>query len=287
MQFADLGFAAECTATEGWNSETRTEFESYFTHDPQGCFIAEADGKRVGIGVATPYEGTGSDTCGFIGEIIVTAEMRGQGIGRQLLEHGIAHLRSRGAQSIYLDGVIKALPLYERAGFYKICRSLRFSGLLTGKPGSRVRGLRENHLPAVLELDRAAFGADRGFFIKRRLSLYPELCKVLVEDGKITGFILARRGQGIVSVGPWVIQQGVERAGEMLEALATEVNIRRGAGEQRLSIGVLETNHEAIDTLAALGFTQRSDPPWRMVLGIAGGLGESGQCLATGSAAKG
>ncbi len=278
MHFADLGFAAERTAAEGWVSESRAEFESFFTHDPNGCFIAEQAGKHIGIAVATHYRGS---EAGFIGEIIVVPEARGQGVGRQLLDNCIAHLHHSGAKSLYLDGVVAAVSLYERAGFRRICRSLRFVGSPQGRLHPRVRAMRSEHLEAVCALDRAAFGADRSFFLKRRLSLYPELCKVLEENRQVIGFILGRRGQNLISAGPWVVRDGIEAPDDLLVALAAEtVGIPVG-------IGVLETNEAAVSLLRAAGFTERLNPPWRMALGPSSDLGASVQCLAVGSAAKG
>src|SRR5512136_2214277 len=125
MLLSDLDFAASCTAAEGWRSETRPVFEGYLTYDPAGCLVAEMSGERVGICVATGY-----GPCGFIGELIVSQEWRGRGIGRQLLESAVENLRSRGAASIFLDGVPAAVPLYERAGFRRVCRSMRLTGTL-------------------------------------------------------------------------------------------------------------------------------------------------------------
>jgi ribosomal protein S18 acetylase RimI-like enzyme len=288
MQFPELGFAAECTAAEGWASETRAEFEGFFANAPDGCFIAEADGQRAGIAIATPH-----GEYGYIGEVIVIARLREKGIGRQLLDRCVEYLHSRGAKNIYLDGVVRAVPLYERAGFRKLCRSLRFTGSPTGKPQPRVRTMRAQHLEAVVELDRSAFKADRSFFLKRRLSLYPDLCKVLLEDGQVNGFIMGRRGHGVITVGPWSVRKSVKRPGDLLESLANEAGGQRRVEEQRIALGVLETNTEAVAVLRSLGFTERLDPPWRMVLSSSEHpvpsehLGASIQCFAIGSPATG
>jgi GNAT superfamily N-acetyltransferase len=300
MQHSDLDFAAACTATEGWISETRQVFEGFYAHDPNGCFIAEIDGRPIGICIATRY-----GESGFIGELIVLPEMRERGVGSQLLAHAVETLHHRGVQNIFLDGVRAAVPLYERAGFRKVCRSLRFmrpepvatrpphphvwamqcsfvgAGLRTRPPYPHVRAMQARDLNAVREMDRQAFAADRSFFLERRFSLHPELCQVLEFDGEIGGYIMGRRGNGIVSAGPWVIQPGVARPGDLLESLAVQ------AGDAGLSVGVLETNAEAVHTIRALGFQERPNPPWRMALGPSAHLGASAMCYAIGSPAKG
>lgn len=276
MERSDLSFAAECTEAEGWVSENLAILEGFYLHNPVGCLIAELEGKKVGIGVATSY-----GHCGFIGELIVKPEARGKGIGAALLNRAAAYLQQRGVRTVYLDDVVKAVVLYERNGFRKICRSLRFSGQIEGKAHPQVRPLREDDLPAVYKLDQKSFGADRGFFLTRRWSLFPELSKVLVEEGHLTGYILGRRGEGWLAAGPWVVEDGVQRPEYLLEALAVE------SGHQPFSIGVLESNRRAVDLILSYGFIERFDSPWRMALGPDENLGASPQCLAVGSAAKG
>ena len=63
MDYADIDFACYCTSNEGWISETKEVFESLISFNPKGCFVAEKDSKKIGIGVATQYK-----TNGFIGE---------------------------------------------------------------------------------------------------------------------------------------------------------------------------------------------------------------------------
>jgi GNAT superfamily N-acetyltransferase len=276
MQPADLDFAAACTAAEGWSSETRRQFEVSFAYDPQGCLIAEAEGEPIGIGVATSY-----GAAGFVGELIVLPAWRGRGVGRRLLDRAVGYLQARGAQSIYLDGVPAAVSLYERAGFRKVCRSLRFIGTVPGREHPGVCPMRPEHLPEVGRLDRQAFGAGRGFFLARRLAFYPERCYVLEQAGEMAGFIMGRQGGEYVPVGPWLVRPGVAHPERLLESLAA------GIGGRELAFGVLETNRPAVQMARALGLDEVQASPWRMALGPATDLGASPELYAIGSAAKG
>lgn len=127
MDQSDIDFAFECTRTEGWLSETVNVFNSFFTHDPDGCFAAEINSERVGICVATKYVKNG-----FVGELIVVKDYRGRGIGSKLFGKAIDYLKSNGIENIYLDGDLGAVPIYEKFGFRKMCKSLRFVGPLKG-----------------------------------------------------------------------------------------------------------------------------------------------------------
>jgi len=272
----ELAFAAECTAAEGWVSEDRTTLEGFFIKDPKGCLLAVDKGQPVGICVATFYGNTG-----FIGELIVRLEARGKGVGAELLKHGMRILKDRGAETIYLDGVVRAVELYERNGFHKVCRSWRFSGHLAGKPSLHVRRMVIRDLDQVSAIDKLSFGADRSFFLRRRLELFPELSHVMIDSERIIGYIFGRDGQNWVSAGPWVVKEDAKNPVDLLSALALD------AGDRPISIGILETNHQACDMVRRLGFKERSDSPWRMASDRSNNLGASPSCYAVGSAAKG
>jgi ribosomal protein S18 acetylase RimI-like enzyme len=287
---AELSFAAACTAGEGWVSEDLAFLTGFYQYDSQGFLIARRGNEPLGICVATFY-----GQCGFVGELIVAPDARKQGLGTALLEHAIAYLQGRGAGSIYLDGVLEAVPMYERNGFRKLHRSLRFEV----KPGEKsllhapearvhstdihgsIRRLELSDLPAVCDLDCQAFGADRGFFIRRSLERYPRLCLVHVIEDRVLGFILGRQGPGWCFAGPWVVHPDNPDPGSLLESLAGI------SGSNTLSLGILETNQAAVTYITSKGFSPALDSPWRMVLGLDGKLGVSTQCYAIGSPAKG
>jgi ribosomal protein S18 acetylase RimI-like enzyme len=276
MRKEELTFAAECTMAEGWVSENLTTLEGFYLHDPQGCWLAEGEGHPIGICIATSY-----GTSGFIGELIVHPSARGRGVGAALLNHAVGELKSRGAESVYLDGVIQAVELYERNGFRKIWRSWRYNGTLRGKIPSNVRRMTVDDLAQVIELDKRSFGAVRGFFLKRRFELFPELSYVLLHRNQVAGFMLGRGGEDWISAGPWVVEEFVEHPENVLVAIA------HTAAERPIIIGILESHPHACDLVQSLGFTARADSPWRMVLGNSTQLGASSRCYAIGSPAKG
>jgi len=276
MRSSDLPFAAACTAVEGWPSEDEAALETFFLREPAGCLIAEGGGRPLGMCMATDYGASG-----FIGELIVRPEVRGRGLGSALLNRAVRHLRSRGVRTIYLDGVPPAVPLYERNGFRELYRSLRFTGRLPVAFAAGTRYMEIEDLPAVFALDRRVFGENRSFFLARRLALNPELARVLVEDGRLTGFIFGRRGEDWLTAGPWVVEAGARRPQALLAGLALD------AGDQPVSLGVLECNRAAVELVQSLGLAESPDSPWRMALGTGAALGAGAGCLAIGSPAKG
>ena len=276
MTTNDLEFAASLSEIEGWDSSTLEASSAMLEFDPQGCLIAEEDGEKVGMCFGTAYQ-----TTGFIGELIVIESARGRGIGARLLESAIQDLRGRGIQDIYLDGVPKALPLYERIGFRPVCRSLRMRGQLSGKAHSDVRRMHTRDLETVFALDQDVFGEDRRYFIEQRLRQYPYFCLVQEYESKIVGFILGRMGRQDIHIGPWISTPSNHYPQNLLESFALQ------AGEKTLRIGVLENNPQAVKLLESLGFSGHADPPVRMVLGESDHPGRPEGSFAVGSPAKG
>lgn len=276
MNESDLDLAAAWTKSEGWAGETRTVFESFHRYHPSGCFIAERDGRRIGICVAVPYRSSG-----FVGELVVLRNVRGGFVGPRIFEHSIDHLREKGIPDIYLDGVEKAVPYYESVGFRKICRSMRFVGKIAGIAYPDIRPMAEADLSAVFRLDRTAFGEDRSFFLREKWSRFPDYCRVAEENGIITGFIMAQPGIGVIVAGPWIVDDPMGHPERLLRSLALET------GDTPLRLGVLDTNESAVRLVAGLPEMKRIFSCWRMVLGESDRLGNSPMCYAIGSPAKG
>jgi mycothiol synthase len=102
------------------------EFEPWFKVrkndsliDQQGSFVIHKDGKPAGYLISS--NGREELQGGFIDKLGVIKSMQGQGLGRLLLQHGIAHSVQKGFTSIAL-GVDSgnesgAIALYESVGF--------------------------------------------------------------------------------------------------------------------------------------------------------------------------
>jgi ribosomal protein S18 acetylase RimI-like enzyme len=277
QNLADLEFAASLTKKEGWHSETLLELRSFFEHNPEGCFIYENDGIPVGMCIATAYQQTG-----FIGELIVAKPFREQGIGRKLMQAAIQYLQNKQIQAIYLDGVQKAIPLYEDLGFVSICRSLRFFGQIPADESPDVRPMNVKDLQEVIQLDKPIFGDDRNFFLKKRWQNYPELALVWRQNHQIAGYLFGRVGLGgWITAGPWVnlLDQSAD--------LTLLSHFQAKIGHQPFSIGILENRKSIIPQIVMAGLQPRSDPPTRMILGEGKNPGDDQQCIAIGSPAKG
>jgi hypothetical protein len=182
---------------------------------------------------------------------------------------------------VFLHATKAGAPLYERHGFRKLQPSLRFTGTLHGVPWAAMRAMTAADLEQVCALDRQYWGADRRFFLQRRLQLHPALCQVLELDGAVAGYVMARPRDGRLWVGPWVVRPEVGDPVRMLGAL-----VAPGASLQAHA-GVLSSSVRACHAFASLGWKAGDEPPWRMVWGADTGLGNSVGVLANGTSAKG
>jgi GNAT superfamily N-acetyltransferase len=85
-----------------------------------GAFLAEASGEQVGFALAWP-EGRNAVK---LGDLYVSPEHRGQGIGRALVRAVAELAHSRGAAHVHLTANLEALPFYDRLPFAEESRNL-------------------------------------------------------------------------------------------------------------------------------------------------------------------
>jgi GNAT superfamily N-acetyltransferase len=168
-----------------------------------------------------------------VGMMLVAARYGRRGLGRALMEH---LLRAAGDDAtVTLFATDMGRPLYEKLGFEVVRRNVSFVGRFrAGSDNSKKRGMpavrvaTEADLPAILALDRAAFGADRGPILTR-LPAFADRIAVL-EAGEpaargiagtgIAGYGAAwRNGPASTVIGPLVAPDG-ETARRLTAALA-------------------------------------------------------------------
>lgn len=274
MSKEDIDFALSLTSAEGWLS-TRLDFEDLIEFDPHGCFIAEIDDEPIGMVCTVPYNGFG-----YVGNLIVLEEHRHRKLGTKLMEFAISYLENRAVMAQLLDGVQDAIPLYERIGFRKICKSLRLEGQIEPKESDDVRFMTKRDLFIIDQYDTRLFGACRKRFLQSLFTHFPKLCRVLEIDGEVFGYIMGSERESSIRIGPWVMIHHSNRTEELLRAFATETK------GQVLKIGILESNTKAIQLVQKHNFVQTSYS-WRMLRGSEGDWTLSDHLYAICSPARG
>ncbi|MBX4958762.1 GNAT family N-acetyltransferase [Rhizobium lentis] len=170
--------------------------------------VAIEDGRVVGTVLVTSYK----EDCATINMVIVDETMRGRGVGRRLMD---AALRIAGDRPLRLIATTAGLPLYQKLGFDETGTVMQHQGLAEeiGAP-TGTDAATAGDLPAIMALDRLAFGADREKLIAC-LAQVGEFA-VIRRNGGVSGFACLRPfGRGEV-IGP-VVAADIEDARKLIE----------------------------------------------------------------------
>jgi len=254
MTPADIPAGMRLKDIAGWN-QTGADWERFLRASPEGCFVAEADGKVVGTATTIVYE----ERLAWIGMVLVDPDYRGRGIGTELLERTIAHLDARRIPTMKLDATPQGRPIYERLGFvaeyeierWELCRP---AGSATAPAASAPAELEE-----ILRVDRDIFGADRGDLLRSLDREAPAFTLATHLPGRLTGYALGRRGSLADHLGPWMARDEAS-ARELLEEFL------RRSGCETIFVDCLRENPFARRLLRQRGF-RFSRPLTRMYRG--------------------
>ena len=113
-------------AGRDWRWRKARHLDEDVRADAEGIFIAEAQGRIVG------YITTRRDMeagIGHIPNIAIARESRGQGLGRQLIEHALEHFRRLGLTHAKIETLAQnevGNHLYTSLGFREVARQIHF-----------------------------------------------------------------------------------------------------------------------------------------------------------------
>lgn len=269
LKFSDIPLLKDFAPTD-WGSNISQVFFSHFGRTYFYPIVAENNGTIVGCA-----NGLINEETGWLSNIIVQPEYRGQGIGSALSAHLVEYLQSRGCASQTLVATKMGEQIYTKLGF--ITRST-YTFL------HRDRKLFGRHLPLnLLRRGNRIYGILRSFtrkLVPLRSVLYIRQAEardfeaMRVLDREITGenrkvFLEQYLAEG------WVYQASVEEpvSGFFLPSLGSIM-----ARDSRAGLGLLQfnlsnityavptTNKQALDFLIRSGFYIQSVMP-RMTLG--------------------
>jgi GNAT superfamily N-acetyltransferase len=128
------------------------------TGDPDGAWVADAEGTVVGVALAGLREGLW-----YLAQLHLEPACQGQGIGRRLLAAAMAYGPARG-MLLHSSLDPNAMRTYQRAGF-SLEPALQAKGPIRRDripPVTRVRVGTVEDLGLVAEVDRAVRGAAHG-----------------------------------------------------------------------------------------------------------------------------
>jgi len=247
----DIEFSHKQTENEHWFHNLKT-IRRTFTYEPNGCFIAEVNGKRIGHVFSINY-----GKVGWIGLLIVDKEHRRSGVGTLLMKHAMSYLLNSGVETIKLEAVPEIANLYRELGFVDEFDSLRF--VMINKKDAQltstsVRPLKKNELSEIAKFDSTYFGANRAKVLRLLYADNPEVCFTSRIGSQIIGYIMCYEVETGYRIGPWVCNPSYPPNAKELIVKSLEI-IKPTI---KLYVGVPALNNMAVKILQDLGFTQYS-----------------------------
>ena len=157
----------EGMAPPEWNSDLPAFMTTHFGEPYFYPIVADMSGAIIGVA-----EDIQNGETGWLGNIIVLPEHRGQGIGTELTVCLIQHLAARGCRRQLLIATPLGEPIYRKLNFRVSSRYRFFKGpRLTGPTDfSTLRGIGLQDSGPILDLDRQASGEDRGLMLSKFFS---------------------------------------------------------------------------------------------------------------------
>ena len=215
---ADLEKCAALSVDRGWLPE-KSKWLLLLEH-AEAFGIDAPDGGLAGAVVLARY---GKDLASA-GMMLVAARYDRRGLGRALMEH---LLDAAGGATVTLFATDAGKPLYEKLGFRTIRRSASFVGRFRAGRGPtdnskmRSRPAVPADMAAILDVDMAAFGADRGQILTR-LPGFAEQLRVLETEAGMAGYAAAWRNTDSTVIGP-VVAADAAGARRLISDLAAQV----------------------------------------------------------------
>jgi ribosomal protein S18 acetylase RimI-like enzyme len=227
--YEQSGFGARLAGVVGF-AKARLEGE---------VVVAEAGGELAGVAAGAVFGATG-----WVGGVAVVPAHRRAGLGGALTEAIVDYLEAAGVATVLLHATALGRPVYERLGFVAETAYLTLVGPTLPRAARQppVRAGRAADLEAVVALDLAATGEDRGRLLT---ALWPA-GGLIAGDGRPLGYHLPspwRPGGAIVAADPGA-------------GLALLDAVRAAPGED-VAISVPAANPAALAFLEAAGFSER------------------------------
>ena len=234
LREADLAEAMALVRAAGWN-QTEHDWRHFLELEPDGAFALEIGGRVVASTTVICY---GRDVA-WVGMVLTLPEFRGRGRARLLMREAIAYVEQRGVAWSKLDATDMGHHLYETLGY----RDEQTVERWRRDPSPVDFQASELGFEPDAELDRKAFGADRG----RLLEFFRRFEAASVAGG---GFALGRPGNAAAYFGPCVCRLP-EAAQVLLEWFLSRHS------HEPVYWDILPSNREALRLAERYGFEKQ------------------------------
>ncbi len=199
----DYAFGVQVTDEMGWGL-SRADFEFMMELEPKGCFVLLDGSERVGLATTVSF-----GRVGWFGNLIVRENCRERGAGSLLVEHSVKYLKKRNVKTVGLYAYIDRVPFYKRLGFHHDSEFAVLKGKgLSSSVRTDLRKVEEQDIREVIGYDCICFGSNRGKLLEPIIEDSDNVCYVSIEDGRISGYIVAKVYRKMAELGPLVCRQG-------------------------------------------------------------------------------
>jgi GNAT superfamily N-acetyltransferase len=245
MHFDDIDKCMLLSDAEHWN-QTETDWKRLIFGSQNNCLVAEIENHIVGTATAMNY----SNSVAWIGMVLVDKNYRGRGIANALLLALLNLLKS--CKTVKLDATPAGQPVYEKIGFiyeYTIHRMVKSSVLSHRTEENMIRpeAIQPSDINEITSLDYSVFGAERNYLIASLYNEGSDKAFCIRQDGRITSFLLGRKGRNYFQIGP-VAAPGITEAKILILNVLEELS-----GEQ-IVVDVPDDKVELIQWLKDAGF---------------------------------
>jgi len=251
MQKSDIDFAKSLTDNEDWGNS----IEDWQRLMKVSIPLIAVDGEES-LGVTTAFD---YGNLGMIGNVVVTSESRGKGIGKILLKEAMKRLES--CKSVRVQSRMEVTSFYKELGFLPEGMSTQFrldADMKSFQPFDVDSD--DNIVPAegywdeILAIDQRQFGADRSQFLKEINDYLPQCSFVaLGEDSSVKGYIMAKGEDSWYEIGPWVVEPGCKNWQGMLQATVQAI-----PDKSTVEILVPAPNFRITNLLDSIGYNAHS-----------------------------
>jgi ribosomal protein S18 acetylase RimI-like enzyme len=112
---------------KNWQWRKARHLDNDAAANPQGIFVAEHEGRVVGYVTTRVDRESGQ---GRIPNLAVAADLRGQGLGRQLIERALEYFREVGLEYAVIETMARnevGQHLYPACGFQEVARQVHYA----------------------------------------------------------------------------------------------------------------------------------------------------------------
>lgn len=237
----ELEIVLDWAGREGWNPGLRDAGPLYGI-DPGGLWVGELDGEIVSAIACIDYGGFG-----FCGLHLVRKDLRGQGLGTAIWEHGLKRLEHL---NVGLDGISLREEFYKQYGFRVYHRNVRYKWDDPPDPcvSERLIPIEEVPVDEIQQLDRECFPVDRSAFLHEWIGMANATGLAVAGGAGLRGYGVVRTCAEGARIGP-LFADDCEAAEALLLGLGA------AAEQGPVYIDMPEINSRAIRLAKQYGMT--------------------------------